>query len=337
VLIVKSEETLYMSYRIGLLFVLLSCASALPSHAQTLVTDIAVSGAPSGIAVNPANNRVYVSLSTSTGFAVAVIDGSSNTVIDTVTVPQAFVIAANAANGRVYTAGCDFAQSPIQCGVTVIDGATNSVITTIPLKATTEGIGLQGIAVNPKTNKIYVSDDNNLKVQVIDGYTNTVIAHLRMDRQQFLGLAVDTSTNQIAAAIDGNELAVINGSTNAITRITVGNFNANVAVDSTTNRAYVTNETFAPSTVGVVDLVTSKVLANVATGNNPFGVAVDPRSDLVFVTNKGDNTVAVVDGKTNAKTGSVTVSSNFIDVNPVTKLIYTSDDSGADVVHVISE
>src|SRR5579863_4797424 len=125
-----------MSYRIGLLFVFLSCASALPSHAQTLVTDIAVSGAPSGVAVNPVNNRIYVSLSTSTGFAVAVIDGSSNTVIDTVTVPQAFVIAANAANGRVYTAGCDFAQSPIQCGVTVIDGATNSVITTIPLKAT---------------------------------------------------------------------------------------------------------------------------------------------------------------------------------------------------------
>jgi len=67
----------------------------------------------------------------------------------------------------------------------------------------------------------------------------------------------------------------------------------------------------------------------VPTGNNPFAVCVDPVSNLVFVTNKGDSTVAVVDGKTNTKTGSVTVSSNFIDVNPITKLLYTSDDSGA--------
>jgi YVTN family beta-propeller protein len=326
-----------MSFRIGFLLVLLSCLCVIPSQAQTLVTDISVSGSPSGVAVNPNTNRIYVSLSTSTGFAVAVIDGNTNTVIDTITVPEAFVITANIANGRVYTAGCNFAQTPFTCSVTVIDGSTDTVITTIPLKAITENIGIQGITVNPKTNRIYVDDDNNLKVQVIDGYTNTIIAHLPMDQQQFLGLAVDTSTNQIVAAIDGDLLAVINGTTNAITRIKVGNFSANVAVDSHTHRAYVTNETFAPSTVGVVDLVTLKVLANVPTGNNPFGVAVDPRSDLVFVTNKGDSTVAVVDGKTNAKTGSVTVSSAFIAVNPVTQLIYTSDNSNADVVHVISE
>ena len=325
-----------MSQRIGFLLVLLLCACVIPSSAQQLVTDIAVSGSPSGVAVNPANNRIYVSLSTSTGFAVAVIDGSTNAVIDTVAVAQAFVITVNIANGRVYTAGCNFAQN-FTCGVTVIDGATDAVITTIPFKEITEGIGIQGIAVNPKTNRIYVSDDNNLKVQVIDGYTNTVIGHIRMDRQEFLGLAVDTSTNQIAATVNGNQLAVINGSTNTITRIKVGTFNANVAVDSLTGRAYVTNETFAPSTVGVVDLATSTVMANVPTGNNPFGVCVDPKSDLIFVTNKGDGTVAVVDGKTNTKTGSVTVPSNFIDVNPVTKLLYTSDDSGADVVHVISE
>ena len=204
-----------MSQRIGSLLVLLLCACVIPSSAQQLVTDIAVSGSPSGVAVNPANNRIYVSLSTSTGFAVAVIDGSTNAVIDTVAVAQAFVITVNIANGRVYTAGCNFAQN-FACGMTVIDGATDAVITTIPFKEITEGIGIQGIAVNPKTNRIYVSDDNDLKVQVIDGYTNTVIGHIRMDRQEFLGLAVDTSTNQIAATVNGNQLAVINGSTNAI-------------------------------------------------------------------------------------------------------------------------
>ena len=326
-----------MSHRIGFLLLLSLCACVISSSAQQLVTDISVPGVPSGVAVNPASNRVYVSLHTSTGYAVAAIDGSSGTVIATTPVTWAFVLAVNVANGRVYTAGCDYGQSPLTCGVAVIDGTSDTVIATIPISAVDQGIGLQGIAVNPATNRIYVSDDNNLKVHVINGDTNTIVAHVRMDRQQFLGLAVDTSTNQLLAAVNGDELAVINGSSNATTRIKVGNFNANVAVNSFNNRAYVTNETFAPSTLGVVNTVSSKVLANVPVGNNPFAVCVDPYSNLIFVTNTGDSTVAVVDGKTNLKTGSVTVSGNFIDVNPITKLVYASDDTGADVVHVISE
>lgn len=326
-----------MLYRIGLLLVLLSAGCAIPSHAQTLVTDIAVSGSPSGVAVNAATNRIYASLDTGSGYAVAVIDGSTNTVLATVSVPQAFVIAVNYANGRVYTAGCDFTQSLPPCGVSVIDGNTNAVIANIPIPYASENIGLQGIAVDQATDRIYVSDDNNFQIQVINGKTNTIIDHIPTNRQQFLGLAANPKTNQIVAAIDGNEMAIIDGASKAITRIKVGNFNANVAVDIFTNRAYVTNETFAPSTVGVVNLTSKEVLANVATGNNPFGVCVDPYSDLIFVTNKGDNTVAVVNGKTNTKTGSVTVPSNFIDVNPKTKLVYTSDNAGADVIHVISE
>lgn len=326
-----------MSYRSGLLFSLLCCALSVPSGAQSLVTDIPVSGSPSGVAVNSQTNRIYVSLSTSTGGAVAVIDGSTNTVVTTVTVPEAFVIAVNATTDRVYTAGCNFGQTPFACGVTVIDGKTNAVITTIPINTPTENIGLQGIAVNPVTNRIYVSDDDNFKIQVIDGSSNKIIARININRQQFLGLAANPKTNEIIAAIDGDEVGIISGSTNTITRIKVGNFNANVAVNPGTNRAYVTNETFAPSTVAAVNLANNKVVANVPTGNNPFGVCVDPYSNLVFVTNKGDNTVAVVDANTNVKTGSVTVPSAFIDVNPITKLLYTSDNAGANLVHVISE
>jgi len=103
----------------------------------------------------------------------------------------------------------------------VIDGTTNAVIATIPIIPKTEIIGLQGIAVDPTTNRIYVADDNNFRIQVIDGYTNTVVAHIKTYQQLFLGLAVDTSTNQVLAAIDGDEMAVIDGSTHAITRIKV--------------------------------------------------------------------------------------------------------------------
>jgi YVTN family beta-propeller protein len=324
-----------MLYRIAS-FVLLFCAFALSSAAQSVVADIAVSGIPYGVAVNPDNNRVYIPMTTSTGYAVAVIDGKTNTVADTVTLSTgAFLDAVNLANGRVYIAGCTYSFPPVTCGVSVLDGATDKVIATIPINAA-NGIGLQGIAVNPVTNRIYVSDASNLVIDVIDGNSNTIIASISLGGQQTLGLAFDYGTNELLAAINGNQIAIIAGWNNSVHRVKLGTYNANAAVNPLTSRAYFTNETFAPSTLGVVDVRTGQVLANIPVGNNPFAVCVDLYSNLVFVTDKGDQTVAVVDGKTNTKVASVSVSGNFIDVNPVTRLVYTSDLS-SDVVHVISE
>jgi YVTN family beta-propeller protein len=153
-----------MSRRIGLLLIVLSCACVLPSNAQSVVASITIPNNPEGIAVNPANNRIYVSIG---GPSVVVIDGATNTVIDTISVSQGTgFIAANLVTGRVYAAGCNSSQTPA-CGVTVIDGTSNAIISTIPV-AGTSGIGVQGIAVDPVTNRIYVADDDNYQVEVIE-------------------------------------------------------------------------------------------------------------------------------------------------------------------------
>lgn len=314
-----------MPYRVGLLLVLLSCAGAFPSRAQSLVTTIPVSGFPYGVAVNPGNNRIYVSLST----AVDVIDGATNTVIDTVQTPQgSTVIAANMVTGRVYTAGC-----ATTCGVTVIDGTTDTVIATIPVKGSS-GIGVEGIAVNPVTNRVYVSDNLIYEVEEIDGNSNTVLTYIKTDRTEMLALAVDFSTDQILGAASGEAMIVINGANNAVSRIKVGTINWGMAANSFTSRAYVTNN--VGNTLGVVNLVNSKVVANVPVGSAPFEVCVDYLSNKIFVTNTGDGTVAVVDGKTNTKIGSVSANSNYIDVNPVTRMVYTSSTYG-NMINVISE
>jgi YVTN family beta-propeller protein len=78
-----------MSCRMGFLLALSACLAALPSTAQTLVADIPLSASRSGIAVNPANNRIYVSPNSLSGNSVAVINSSTNTVIDTVATSQA--------------------------------------------------------------------------------------------------------------------------------------------------------------------------------------------------------------------------------------------------------
>ena len=312
-------------------------ATALSLAAQSVVATIPVPGSPQGVAANPGNDRVYAALVTSTGYAVGVIDGATNTVLDTVTLTTgALVDAVNVATGRIYVAGCTYTKSPVTCGVSVLDGNTNAVIATIPINAS-NGIGLEGIAVNPVTNRIYVSDATNFQVDVIDGVKNTIIANISFGQQQPLGLAVDFGTNEIIAAINGDQMAIMSGATNTILRrITVGNYNANAAVNSFTSLAYITNEDFAPSTVGVINLKNSAV-SNISTGTNPFGVAVDIFSNLVLVTNQGDGTVAIVNGKTNKKIATVsTPNCSSIDVNPVSRLAYVSD-SVDDLVYVISE
>ena len=324
-----------MLSRIGFLLVLLSCASTLPSAAQTLVTDIPVAGYPYGVAVNPSTNRIYAAVMPPNNGTpqVAVIDGGSNTVIDTITTPRgAAEMAVNFVTNRVYTGGCNSTG----CTLTVIDGSTDKVLGGIPI-TTNQGIGIQGVAVNPVTNRIYVSDATDAKVDVIDGNTNKIIASITFGGAQPLGLAVDFGTNQVAVAIDGPYLYIVSGATNKVEgRVTIGQFAANVAVNSFTSQAYVTNETFAPSTVAIVNLQNGQVEANVPTGNNPFGVAVDLYTNLVFVTNTQDSTVAVVNGNTKTKVGSVTANSFLIDVNPATRMVYATDGSSS-VVHVISE
>ncbi|HLZ43692.1 MAG TPA: YncE family protein [Candidatus Sulfotelmatobacter sp.] len=326
-----------MLSRCGFVFALF-LAAALSLAAQSVVATIPVPGSPQGVAANPGNDRIYAALVTSAGYAVSVIDGATNTVLDTVTLTTgALVDAVNVTTGRIYIAGCTYTKTPVTCGVSVLDGNTNAVIATIPINAS-NGIGLEGIAVNPVTNRIYVSDATNFQVDVIDGVKNAIIANISFGQQQPLGLAVDFGTNEIIAAINGNQMAIMSGVTNTILRrINVGNFNANAAVNSFTSLAYITNEDFAPSTVGVINLKNSTVVANVSTGTNPFGVAVDIFSNLVFVTNEGDGTVAIVNGKTNTKIASVsTPNCTAIDVNPVSRLAYVSD-SVDDLVYVISE
>jgi YVTN family beta-propeller protein len=308
------------------------------ASAQRVVASIPLRATPFGVAVNPFKNRIYVAtVDSSTGkHALAVIDGRTNAQVATVSLPAATLVAVNVVTHRVYVAGCNFPQTPIACTLSVVDGDQNQLLTTIPISSNA-AIGLQGLAVNPITDLVYVSDADALKIDVIDGKTNMITTSISLGGQQPLGLAVDFLHNRLVAVINGPLIAVIDGRDNAILqRVTVGASNANVAVNPITERAYVTNEDFAPSTVGVVDIEHFTVVTNVPVGNNPFGVALDEFSRIVFVTNLNDQTVSVINGRRNRVVATVHVFGRYVDVNPIRRLAYVSDDF-SQAIHVISE
>ncbi|MFL6391724.1 MAG: YncE family protein [Nitrososphaeraceae archaeon] len=120
--------TLILTFLIIVTVALLSSASlGLESAwADSMVKNIHVGDAPTGVAFDSANGYTYVTNTNSN--TVSVIDGSTNTVIKEIHVgshPRG--IAFDSDNGNLYVA------NEGSYTVSVIDGSTNTVIDTIPV------------------------------------------------------------------------------------------------------------------------------------------------------------------------------------------------------------
>src|SRR6266404_2999009 len=126
-------------------------------------------------------------------------------------------------------------------------------------------------AVNPVTNKIYVTNECSNNVTVIDGATNTTTTVLAGTNP--FSVAVNPLTNKIYVTnINSNNVTVIDGVTNTTTTVAAGAAPFSVAVNPATNKIYVANGT--SGTVTVIDGVTNTT-TTVAADTTPVGVAVN--------------------------------------------------------------
>jgi YVTN family beta-propeller protein len=194
-----------------------------------------------------------------------------------------------------------------------------------------------GVAVNAKTNRIYVADGGpgggpvNF-VSVIDGQTNTVTALIPGFTGPF-GVAVNEQTNRIyvtngGAGVGSNTVSVIDGQTNTVTAtITDPSLTSptSVAVNDQTNRIYVTN--IGTETVSVIDGNTNAVITTIAVGASPEGVAVDPKSNRVYVANSLSDTLSIISGTTNTVIATIPGFNEPIQVavDPKTNRVYVSN------------
>ena len=80
-----------------------------------------------------------------------------------------------------------------------------------------------------------------------------------------------------------------------------------MAVNPNTNRIYVAND--CSDNVSVIDGASNTVVATVAVGSGPYGVAVNPNTNRIYVTNAGSDNVSVIDGATNTVVATVAVGS----------------------------
>jgi YVTN family beta-propeller protein len=82
------------------------------------------------------------------------------------------------------------------------------------------------------------------------------------------------------------------------------------------------------------------VTATIPVGGNPNGVAVNSKTNTIFVTGIGDGTVSVISGQTNTVTATIPVGDfpsfpRGVTVNPKTNTAYVAT-SGNDTVSVLT-
>ena len=220
----------------------------------------------SDIAVDPANNLVYVA--NSDNDTVSVINGATLTKLGDIPVgahPTDIVV--NPTTSKIYVAN-SFSDT-----VSVIDGDTRTYIRDIPV-----GGHPLGLAVNPDpdNNLVYVSIPDTDSVSVINGTTFTKLGDIPVGGHP-LGLAVDPDNNLVYVANqDDNTVSVINGTTN--TKLgDIPNFKkpTHIAVNPANNIVYVTNQD--GNTTSLIGGPTFTKLGDINVGARPTHIVCRPR------------------------------------------------------------
>jgi YVTN family beta-propeller protein len=340
----QATHTIYVANANDNTVSVISAAACNPAHLSGCTRawpTITVGGGPLfGVAVDQATNTVYVTNngSNTMGNTVSVINGATcnaeftsgcGQTPATITVGNCPAgLAINHATSTLYVANaCDNTVSVINmatCNAKVTTGCGQTPPTI------TVGNGPIPVGVNQATGTIYVGNNADSTVSVINGATCN--AHTTSGCGQApatvtvadspFGLAVDQHTNTVYVANTGNEIfatgyanltssvSVINGATcnGHVTSgcaktpfaVPVGGFNWDVAVNPATDQVYV--DSTVDSDIAMINgatcngYVTSGCqpkLLPLRTGGWPAYIALDPADAAMYVPDNVDAAVSV--------------------------------------------
>src|SRR6476646_2091275 len=183
-----------------------------------------------------------------------------------------------------------------------------------------------GVAVNPVTKKVYVTNEFSNTLSVINGVTDSKADTISVGSFPY-GVAVNPFNDRVYVTNRGsNTVSVIDGPTSTkLSNIIVGNSPVGIAVNPSSNWIYVAN--INSGTISVMDGITNKVTDTITVGNSPVGVSANTLTNMIYVTNHASNSISVIDGKTNKVTGTITVgtSPEGASANPVTNKVYVTN------------
>lgn len=187
------------------------------------------------------------------------------------------------------------------------DSAGTSAIAAVPTTPIRIqlGAGPAWVAVDPTTDRAYVTNSGGGTVSVIDLVTRTVSKEIRVGPAPFV-IALDPGLRRayVSDFSDATVTVIDLASDNVVATLPVGGLG--LAVDPTTHRAYAAGG----RDLAVIDGATAEIVDVFAApdGANLWGVAVEPGTGRVFATDLFSPRVLILSGTDGSVLGSVALS-----------------------------
>ncbi|MFQ6085996.1 MAG: CFI-box-CTERM domain-containing protein [Candidatus Bathyarchaeia archaeon] len=233
------------------------------------------------ILVNPQTNRIYAASAES----VKVIDGATHAVVGEI--PESALsreIAINPATNLLY-----IAYTTVTLGdpdvVRVYDGTTLELVTSVEIPGSREPRLVQGVgvAVNPRTNRIYATWTYNDNVYVIDGNTHQ-IAQSAEPSSFSIEVTVNPATNHIYI---GN--VVLDGET--LEEVASGR-SPPAAINPVGNLLYIT----VLDELRILDGSTYQIGPTLELDEYSTDIAVNPKTGMIYLAHRPAKKISVVQG-----------------------------------------
>lgn len=254
--------------------------SIISGKTNSVLTAVPVGQRPFGLSIHQGSNRIYVANLSGT---ISVIDGSTNRILKTLRVGGSpALVSVNERTNRIYVTNVS------SDSVHVIDGRTLQVVTTIK-------VGRNPIitpAINSLTNRIYVANNLSRFASLIQGRTLGKSIPIQLGSRQS-EITLNPLTNRIyvkSAQQEGEgKLFVLNGQTNRIVKtIKIPTFSS-ILVNPLTNHFFVGDS--EGRNLFVYSGRTNTRLTTLRTGNSSGNMALNIRTNRIYVGNSGTITV----------------------------------------------
>ncbi len=287
--------------------------SVLDARTGAVLQTVAMRGSPQAIAVDIRTQRAFVATADNAAGTddVSVLDARTGAVLRSVTVgvKTTRAIAVDERAGRVVVVTSSETRNDV---VALLDARTGAIVRTTPV-----GYDLGAVAVDALTARAFVLSGNIHRgvVEVLDTRTDAVIAQRRVSDVTPLVLTVDTrSAHTFVLTPNGaglTSVTVLDARSGAI--LPLGGYvghgaqsenPTDLVADARRRHLYALaqgplGDQDIPLTTGIVaifDTVTGKSLRTVTVGKSPQSVSVDEQTGHIFVSNRDDDTVSVIDG-----------------------------------------
>lgn len=263
---------------------------------------------PRAIVFSPATGKVYV-VDTNHG-AVNIYSDAAGQMHRVKVGAEPVSIAINLKSGRAYVANAGDGT------VTVLDGKADTILAVIPVSGHP-----YSIAADPVTNKVYVTHTFGDDLSIIDGVNNTV---KQMKTGSVDWIAINSKAGKVYLLGFGGSVKVLDEATYQLTQRPVVRHAWGLALDENTDTIYVAG--IESAELNGLSSNTAEI-STLRTGEIPCSIAVDSKNHRLYVANYGDNTVTVLDAKTQLAVATIHVGDHpkFIAVDLILNHVYVAN------------